>query len=86
MTNRAIHIYPLVSFCHRSIMNMRPTSLSYGTRVFASLKPNCGLKGATILHNWLPSCNSILWDAGSGRPLLFCPNKGKLKTKNTITK
>ena len=23
-------------------------------RVIASLKPNCGLKGAAILHNWLP--------------------------------
>lgn len=47
-------------------------SMNISTEVFASLKPNCGLKGATDLHNWLPSCNSILWDAGNGRPFLRC--------------
>jgi len=58
--------------CHCAILNMLPTSLNNSTGVFASLKPNCGLKGAAILHNWLPSCNSILWAAGSGCPFLFC--------------
>jgi len=64
-------IAPLVRDCQCAIIKVLPTSLSYSTRVFASLKPNCGSKGAAILHNWLPSCNSILWAAGSGCPFFL---------------
>lgn len=61
-------------------------SLNTNTEVFAFLRSNCGLKGATDLHNWLPSCNSILWDAGNGRPFLRCQLSIGLLTQIIIWK
>ncbi len=52
MRNAIAHNLPLVRLCHSAIIAMRPTSLNYGTGVFAFLGSNCGLKGAAILHNW----------------------------------
>lgn|GEM_PF-5575395 len=55
-----------------AIIKVRPTVLEYCTMAVLLLKPNCGLKGAAILHNWVPSCIPRLWVAGSGCPFLYC--------------
>ena len=54
-------------------INMQPIVFEFTHGGIASLKPNCGLKGAAVLHNWLPLCNSILWAAGYGCLFLLLP-------------
>lgn len=47
-------LYPLVKDCQRSIIKVLPTSLNKCTGYLPFYGSNCGLKGAAILHNWLP--------------------------------
>lgn len=53
--NNLSYAYPyLVKFYRDSIINLRPTSLNICTGYLPFYGSNCGLKGAAILHNWLP--------------------------------
>lgn len=52
--NPRIHSLPLVRYCQGAIMNLRPTVLNTCTGYLPFYGSNCGLKGAAILHNWLP--------------------------------
>lgn len=45
---------PLVRVLQGAIMNVLPTSLNKCTGYLPFYGSNCGLKGAAILHNWLP--------------------------------
>ena len=73
---------PLVIDCQRSIIKVRPTSLSKCTGYLPFMAPG-ELKGAAILRIWVALCNSDLWDAGSGCPFLLF--RGGRQTTNMTT-
>lgn len=67
---------PLVRFCQGGILNLRPTVLNTCTGYLPFYGSNCGLKGAAILHNWLPCAIQYCGSQALAVPFCFGTEQG----------